>query len=202
MSTSSSISCREDFCPSSLCFPGRALPTGWSGLEVLRALIFSLVPSCLLGTAVFLTSPALEASWHFLEVPRRTPEPEPCPGRTGSEQMSVVLSDSQHLCERKKRAGKSPASPVLLRLPCCQLELSCPGSVSISLMDFPVYLPFPHTCSVRSHYKALLLNSHLLCRTFFVFPRAALFPLIQGTNKLSSPTNICLGHFSSFPWAV
>lgn len=73
----------------------------------------------------------------------------------------------------------------------------------------PVYLPSPPTCSVRereqgrSHYKALLLNSHLLHRTFFVFPRAVLFPLNSGHKKALLPNKHLFGSFFLFSmWCV
>lgn len=167
------------------------------------------VPSSVLGTAVFFTNPPPEASWHFLEVPRRTPEPEPCPGRSGSEQSSVVLGDSRHLCGRKKRAGKSSPSPCSPQPPVLSagsfpaLRVFPSASVDFScVFAFPTYVHGREMEQGRSHHRALLLNAHLLRGMFFVFPRAVLFPVTQGTKILSYPTSICLGHFSSFSCGV
>lgn len=141
MSTSSSMSCREDFCPNSrcFCFSDRALPTGWGGSEVLRALVFSLCP----GHCSFLHKLSSRSIFwkHFLEVPRRTPEPEPCQGEVD---QSKGLWYSRHLCRRKQRACKtllplfsSASSAVSWSFPALAVFPSASGIFSICLSHPP-----------------------------------------------------------------
>ncbi|XP_058706698.1 uncharacterized protein LOC131585040 [Poecile atricapillus] len=105
------------------------------------------------------------------------------------------------------RKGHVKCAPVLLSLLCCQLELSCPGSVSISLSDFSCIFAFPNYLQCfgdgTGQEPLQLLNSHLLGRMFFVFSRALLFPLTQGTKKALLPNKHLFGSFFLFSmWCV
>lgn len=108
LSTSSSICCREDFCPNSLCFCSLAKPCPLAGVD--QRCSGRCFSPCVLGTAVFFTNPAPEASWHFLEVPRRTPEPEPCLGRT-HQSKGVWCAVTAGTCVGGSKGHVKPSLP-------------------------------------------------------------------------------------------